>query len=106
MYGILIYTSTPDSQGSLGGLISQAQDKNLLKEHVLSTIESARSCSQDPLCGISNPKSKKIPWGAACHSCLHLPETSCESLMNKFLDRHTVSSNHPGKNGYFDTEQD
>jgi len=101
MRGLLLYTSTADSQGSLGGLISQAKDLDLLQEHILSVMDSAKFCSQDPLCGIHNPRLTKKPWGAACHSCLHIPETSCESLMNRFLDRHTIFGNGREKNGYF-----
>jgi len=100
-YGTLIYTSTPDSQGSLGGLVSQAEDLELLSEHIRSVIDNARSCSQDPLCGLNNPDITRKPWGAACHSCIHVPETSCESLMNRFLDRHTIHSDGIKKIGYF-----
>jgi len=101
MYGVLIYTSTPDSQGSLGGLISQAEPP-ILEEHIRMVIGSAERCSQDPLCGLSNPSLTKKPWGASCHSCLHLPETSCESLMNRFLERHTISGDGIHLRGYFE----
>jgi len=100
-YGALIYTSTPDSQGSLGGLISQAEDLDILSEHLRSVIDSARFCSQDPLCGLNDPESTGKAWGAACHSCTHIPETSCESLMNRFLDRQTISGDGMKKKGYF-----
>ena len=101
MYGVLIYTSTPDSQGSLGGLVSQAADLDVLTEHIQSVIESSRICSQDPLCGLNNPEITKKPWGAACHACAHIPETSCECLMNRFLDRHTIYGDNLNKKGYF-----
>ncbi len=101
-YGVLLYTSTADSQGSLGGLISQAQDLEVLKEHILTITESAKYCSQDPLCGMHNPELTRKPWGASCHSCTHIPETSCEALMNRFLDRHTISGNMREKKGYFE----
>jgi hypothetical protein len=101
MYGALIYTSAADSQGSLGGLIDQASDLDTLEEHIRAVIESARTCSQDPLCGMQVPKRTRKPWGAACHSCLHLPETSCEALMNKFLDRNTITGDGVLKKGYF-----
>ena len=59
MFGVLLYTSTPDSQGSLGGLISQATDLDVLEGHILRMKESARMCSQDPLCGEHEPKNTK-----------------------------------------------
>lgn len=100
-YGVLIYTSTPDSQGSLGGLTYQAEDLGILTEHIRSLIDSAKFCSQDPLCGQHNPKITKKPWGAACHSCLHVPETSCEALMNRFLDRYMIQGDGLKRKGYF-----
>jgi len=102
MYGVLIYTSSPDNQGSLGGLIHQATDISLLINHINQMQDSARICSQDPLCGHQSPDSIRKPWGAACHSCIHIPETSCEMLMNKFLDRHTVYGDGNEKIGFFE----
>jgi len=104
MYGILLYTSAADSQGSLGGLISQAQDLDLLSNHIRNMKESAHICSQDPLCSEHNPESTGKPWGASCHSCTNVPETSCERLMNQFLDRHTVVGDKGEKIGYFDDD--
>ena len=72
-----------------------------MSEHIRAVIDSARACSQDPLCGLNNPEATKKPWGAACHSCIHVPETSCESLMNRFLDRHTILGDGMKKKGYF-----
>jgi len=85
MRGILIYTSTPDSEGTLGGLSGLAKPLRLEKI-LLRALEKAKWCSSDPLCfekvlTISEPLN-----GAACHSCLLLPETTCE-LMNYYLDR-------------------
>ncbi len=102
MYGILLYTSAADSQGSLGGLVTQAQDLDLLSNHIKSMKESASICSQDPLCSEHKPQSTGKPWGASCHSCTNVPETSCERMMNQFLDRHTVVGDKEEKIGYFD----
>ena len=102
MYGVLLYTSASDSQGSLGGLISQAKDLDLMQKHIENMSESARICSQDPLCGEHDPKNTGKAWGASCHSCTNLPETSCEAMMNQFLDRHTLIGNQIDKAGYFD----
>lgn len=102
MCGVLVYTSAPDAQGSLGGLVEQASDLDVLTEHIHSMIDTAQFCSQDPLCGLQKPGSTGKPWGAACHACLHVPETSCEGLMNRFLDRHSVRGNGLDKKGYFE----
>jgi hypothetical protein len=86
MAGILIYTATPDSEGSLGGLVELAKPGKLgpLIERAL---ESSRLCANDPLCadreGILQGSDLN---GAACHACLLLSETACE-LGNFHLDR-------------------
>jgi len=44
-------------------------------------------CSSDPLCAEHVPTlDDQTLHGAACHSCLFLPETSCERN-NRLLDR-------------------
>lgn len=100
MCGVLIYTATPDSEGTLGGLVSQASDTSRIQNHIQAMIESIRTCSQDPLCGAHNPSSTRNAWGASCHACSQLPETSCEGLQNKLLDRFALISNHDMV-GYF-----
>lgn len=101
MCGVLIYTASSDSEGTLGGLVAQAKDSNTLYNHIQTMIESIRMCSQDPLCGAHEPNETKNSWGASCHSCSQLPETSCEGLQNKLLDRFTLINNGDLK-GYFD----
>ncbi|WXG42387.1 MAG: DrmB family protein [Candidatus Freyarchaeum deiterrae] len=101
MCGVLIYTASSDSEGTLGGLVAQAKDSRTLLGHISSIIDSVRFCSQDPLCGTHEPTTTKNPWGASCHSCSQLPETSCEGLQNKLLDRFTLISNDE-VTGYFD----
>ncbi len=101
MRGVLIYTASPDSEGTLGGLISQAYNSATLLSHIRGMIESVKICSQDPLCGAHDSTVTGMPWGASCHSCSQLPETSCEGMQNKLLDRYTLFSN--GMNvGFFD----
>ena len=102
MYGIMLFTSSPDCEGSLGGIVSQAENLDKLIEHIYMTIEKANHCAQDPLCGLLTPEKAQRPWGASCHACTHLPETSCEGLMNTYLDRHTISGNGVEKKGYFE----
>lgn len=86
--GILIYTSTSDSEGSLGGLVRQGAPERL--EGLLDrALESARWCSNDPLCSEVDAASGQGTGGlnlSACHCCSLLPETSCE-LFNVLLDR-------------------
>ncbi len=89
MNGILIYTSSSDSEGTLGGLVEKG-DSVILNSVVEKALSKARWCSSDPLC--IEDKNGKGFMGvnlAACHSCSLLPETSCFN-MNKFLDRGLV----------------
>jgi len=86
MNGILIYTTTPDSEGSLGGLVEKGNPKylsNLIKK----AVDKARWCSSDPLCISAENGQGFLGLNlAACYSCVLLPEPSCEK-MNKYLDR-------------------
>jgi hypothetical protein len=93
MAGILIYTSAPDSEGTLGGLVSMGETENL-GWHLLQALEAARLCASDPLCAEHPPSQRgQTLHAAACHACLFAPETACERG-NKYLDRsalvHTV----------------
>jgi hypothetical protein len=85
MSGVMIYTSTPDSDGTLGGLQRRASP-DLLGPTINAAILAMQWCSSDPLCingEMALPESHSL---ASCHSCLMLPETSCE-FHNRFLDR-------------------
>ena len=91
MNGILIYTSSGDSEGSLGGLVRQGKAKNL-GALVKNAIADAEWCSADPVCSDIGKSSGQGPDnvnGSACHNCCILPETSCEEF-NMLLDRATV----------------
>jgi hypothetical protein len=100
MAGLLIYTATPDSDGTLGGLQRRAMP-DLLGPTILGAIRSEEWCSSDPLCiegELSAPESHSV---AACHSCVMVPETSCE-LHNRFLDRALlVGDEHDRSLGFF-----
>lgn len=85
MAGILLYTATPDSDGSLGGLADQGQPERL-GNLITSSLDRASYCSSDPLCGHAKPGEMGETNGAACHACLLVSETSCERS-NHFLDR-------------------
>ncbi|MCO4694232.1 hypothetical protein LRR80_00267 [Streptomyces sp. RO-S4] len=84
MAGVLIYTATSDSAGSLGGLVVQGEP-DLLDRTVRSAVRRAEWCSSDPLC-METEVSATGTNLAACHACVMLPETSCEHN-NILLDR-------------------
>lgn len=84
MAGVLIYTATSDSAGSLGGLVAQGEPE-LLNHTVRSAVRRAEWCSSDPLC-METEVSATGTNLAACHACVMLPETSCEHN-NILLDR-------------------
>ncbi len=88
MYGILIYTASGDSEGSLGGLVKQAEPE-FFEKIVDKAIENARWCSTDPVCIESKGQGTDSLNLAACHNCSLLPETSCE-FSNRLLDRALV----------------
>jgi hypothetical protein len=91
MNGILIYTSSGDSEGSLGGLVRQGKAANL-GPLIKNALAEAEWCSADPVCSDIGKSSGQGPDnvnGAACHNCCILPETSCEEF-NMLLDRTTV----------------
>ncbi|MFF3561185.1 DrmB family protein [Streptomyces sp. NPDC002574] len=85
MAGVLIYTATSDSAGSLGGLVAQGEPERLAQA-VRSSILRAEWCSNDPLCLESGASGAGGTNVAACHACVMLPETSCE-YNNGLLDR-------------------
>jgi hypothetical protein len=91
MAGILIYTATSDSDGTLGGLQRQGIPSRI-ENAVRSAIRSMEWCSSDPLCihdqGMTDTAENHFNL-AACHACCLAPETSCETY-NRFLDRATL----------------
>lgn len=89
MAGILIYTATPDSDGSLGGLVEMGRRENL-GELVNHALRDAELCAGDPFCSHRAPSPHRGDLnGAACHSCVLISETACEAG-NRYLDRATV----------------
>jgi hypothetical protein len=98
--GLLIYTAAGDAEGSMGGLVRQAEPGRL-ERLILGALESAMWCASDPVCIESEGQGPDACNLAACHSCALLPETSCE-MMNRFLDRGTVvgTLSSPGS-GFF-----
>jgi len=85
MAGILLYTSAPDSEGTLGGLVSLGRPGQL-GWHIEGALEDMQHCASDPLCAEHSSREDHTLHEAACHACMFIPETSCERG-NKYLDR-------------------
>jgi len=85
MAGVLLYTAAPDSEGTLGGLVSLGEPDEL-GPLLRQALERAQLCSSDPLCAEHDPRSDSSVHVAACHACQFASETSCERG-NRFLDR-------------------
>lgn len=89
MAGVLLYTSAPDSEGTLGGLVALAEPDEFARI-LAAALHRAQLCSADPLCAGHLPSQSDVTLhAAACHSCSFLPETSCERG-NRYLDRNAV----------------
>ena len=88
-YGILLYTGTSGSEGTLGGIV---QVGKRIEHHLTTALEFGKLCSNDPVCAQHQPdnmQEERFLHGSACHSCLLIAETSCERR-NEFLDRALV----------------
>lgn len=89
MAAFLIYTAAGDSEGSLGGLVRIGRPE-LFEPMVLRALSRASWCSADPVCSenLGGTGSRRVNK-AACHACVLLPETACETV-NSGLDRAMV----------------
>jgi len=85
MAGLLIYTATTDSDGTLGGLARQGTPDRF-ERVMINAVEAMRWCSSDPLCLQGEIGGIDMFSIAACHACCLAPETCCEHH-NRFLDR-------------------
>lgn len=88
MAGILIYTASGDSEGTMGGLVRQGRP-DTFPSIFKKAIESGMTCSNDPVCSLSLGQGRDSLNLSACYSCALIPETSCEEF-NIFLDRGTI----------------
>lgn len=88
MAGILIYTASGDSEGTLGGLVRQGYS-DCFPRIFRKAIITGEMCSNDPVCISSEGQGRDALNLGACHACVLLPETSCEEF-NVFLDRGVV----------------
>lgn len=87
--GILLYTSSPDAEGTLGGLVETA---DRMPHYLDQALRLGELCSNDPVCAQHQPdrrEEERYLLGAACHGCVLLPESSCERR-NDYLDRALV----------------
>ena len=100
--GILISTTSADSEGTLGGLVELSTPEMIIRL-VKNALVRAGHCSSDPLCARKLPvPPEDVLHGSACHFCLFVSETSCEKS-NRFLDRAMVLTlQHSGIDGLFE----
>ena len=89
-FGILLFTGSPDAEGTLGGLVHQARH---MEAHLAHARRMGALCSNDPVCAQHVPGAEdledRLLHGAACHGCAFVAETSCE-MRNDYLDRALV----------------
>lgn len=85
MQGVLIYTASGDSEGTMGGLVRQGTPVRLLPT-ITAALRKAEWCSSDPVCIETQGQGTDNANLAACHGCLLVSETSCEEG-NRLLDR-------------------
>jgi hypothetical protein len=101
MAGILIYTAAGDSEGTMGGLVRLGRPERL-GGVVARALSRVSWCSADPVCSEHlGGHGSKLANLAACHACVLLPETSCETI-NHGLDRAMVIGTPIARgNGFF-----
>jgi hypothetical protein len=88
-YALLLYTGSPDAEGTLGGLVGEARH---IEDHLAQALSMSALCTNDPICAQHAPgTSLEERWlhGAACHGCALVAETCCE-MRNDYLDRALV----------------
>ena len=88
MSGILIYTASGDSEGTMGGLVRQGRP-DTFPAIFKRAVEGAMTCSNDPVCSLSMGQGRDSLNLSACYACTLVPETSCEEF-NVFLDRGVI----------------
>ena len=89
-FAILLYTTSPDADGTLGGLVEAGRS---VGRYIADALRRAALCSNDPVCATPSSKGPagvtgaRTVNGAACHACLLIAESSCERRNNDLLDR-------------------
>ena len=101
MAGILIYTSSSDSSGSLGGLVRMSRPE-YFDGMFENAIDNCMNCSNDPICTESIGQGLAGLSFAGCHSCLMVPDLACDVIpKNTYLDRTTLIGLGLNLKGYF-----
>ena len=102
MAGMLIYTAAGDSEGTMGGLVRLGRPERL-GGVVRRALNRMSWCSADPVCSEHlGGQGSRLANLAACHACILLPETSCETI-NHGLDRAMlVGTPEAREQGFFD----
>ncbi|WIM87438.1 DUF1998 domain-containing protein [Candidatus Mycobacterium wuenschmannii] len=90
--GLLVYTASSDSAGSLGGVAAMAESEHL-RAALTEGLQRLSWCSSDPVCIESTGAGSDGLNLAACHACVLAPETSCE-MNNSYLDRALLFGTH------------
>ena len=67
MSGILIYTSSGDTEGTLGGRQGKA---DMLTKIIVNAVRKAMRCSSDPVCIDSNDQGLDGLNLSACNACI------------------------------------
>ena len=81
-YGALIFTTSADKCGTLGG-VSRYADKDEFMALLQKALLFSEHCDNDPLCS-DHPSGRSSK--SSCFACVFLPETSCAHF-NQWLDR-------------------
>lgn len=81
-YGALIFTTSADKCGTLGG-VSRYADKDEFMTLLRKALLFSEHCDNDPLCS-DHPSGRSSK--SSCFACVFLPETSCAHF-NQWLDR-------------------
>jgi hypothetical protein len=102
MAALLVYTAAGDAEGTLGGLVQQGMSVRLARIF-LSALRRISWCSADPICSEVDYQGVDRTNRAACHSCLLLPETACETI-NRGLDRALLIGTPEDRSGGYFTE--
>lgn len=81
----MFFTSSGDSEGTLGGLVRQGKS-DMLPRILNEAVKKAVWCSSDLVCIESKGQGRDGLNLSACHACTLISETSCEEF-NILLDR-------------------
>lgn len=101
MAGILIFTSSADSSGSLGGLVRMIRPE-FFDGMFENAINNSLVCSNDPICEESEGQGSGGLCLAACHACAMVPDLACSTFpKNCFLDRTTLIGIRENAKGFF-----